>query len=207
MTKVDPPGRALRRDAADNRERLLVAAGAVFAREGVDAGIEQVAREAGLGMGTVYRRFPTKQALIDELIDTLIDHLIDLAVVALAHDDGLERYLRAAGALLFEQRGFLPLVWRGKQRSPKVDRLRFVSAQLLARAQSLGEAGPDVTITDISAVLWSLRGVMETTYAEVPDAWQRQLDFMLAGLRTPGLTFSAPAMTIEQVDRIVTRAD
>ncbi|MDQ1718021.1 MAG: hypothetical protein QOE89_1974, partial [Pseudonocardiales bacterium] len=60
--------RPLRRDAAENRERLLDAAIQVFAEHGLDAGVDEVARVAGVGTGTLYRRFPTKQALIDELV-------------------------------------------------------------------------------------------------------------------------------------------
>jgi AcrR family transcriptional regulator len=199
--------RPLRRDAADNRERLLAAAELVFARDGVDAGIEQVAREAGLGMGTVYRRFATKQALIDELIDVLLEEMIDAGRAAIGQADGLERYLRAAGALLFERRGFLPMVWRGQQRSPKVEQLRAIYAELLAHAQETGRAAREVTSTDISIVLWSLRGVMEMTFAVAPDAWMRHLDFLLAGMRVEAIDHHAPPLRIEQVDQIVSRAD
>jgi AcrR family transcriptional regulator len=202
--------RPLRKDAADNRERLLVAAAIVFARDGVDACVEQVAREAGIGMGTVYRRFPNKAALIDELVDALLDEMIAAAETALVDEssgehtgEGLERYLRAAATLLAQRRSFLPMVWHGSHRLPKIHQLRASTATLLARAQQHGSVSPDVTAPDITVAMWSLRGVMETSHAVAPDAWQRHLDFVLAGLRVGGIAFSTPPLTIAQMDEIV----
>lgn len=198
--------RPLRKDAADNRERLLVAAATVFARDGVDACVEQVAREAGIGMGTVYRRFPNKAALIDELVDALLGEMIVAAETALGDEhsgEGLERYLRAAATLLAERRSFLPMVWQGSRRLTKIHQLRASIATLLARAQQHGTISPDVTGPDITAAMWSLRGVMETSHGVAPDAWQRQLDFLLAGMRVGGIAFSRPSLTIAQMDEIV----
>jgi AcrR family transcriptional regulator len=204
------PDRPLRRDAADNRERLLSAAATVFTRDGIDAGIDVVAREAGIGMGTVYRRFPNKKALIDELVDALLTDLITAADSALAHErdgDGLEPYLRAAGDLIAERRGFVPMVWRGQHRSSAIDRLRATLAELLASAQRHGRASADVELSDISAVLWSMRGIMELTHTAAPDAWRRHLDFVLAGMRAGSIAFSAPAVARAQMDEIVKATD
>jgi AcrR family transcriptional regulator len=197
--------RPLRRDAADNRSRVLAAASTVFARDGVEAGVDQVAREAGVGMGTMYRRFPTKQALIDELLDAVLDDMIAAAQQALAsHADGtaLEHYLRAAGALLFERRGFLPMVWRREQAAPQINELRAAYADLLADGRRHGRLGDGLSTTDITAALWSLRGVMEASYAVAPDAWVRHLDFLLAGLRAGAAATTTVAMTLDQIDRI-----
>src|ERR1700759_2475171 len=105
----DDTTRALRRDAAENRKRILDAAGRVFAEHGLDGSVEEVARVAGVGMGTLYRRFPTKQALIDELVGEARRGLLARARAAAEYSDGtgLEVLLVSAGALQAEQLGCL----------------------------------------------------------------------------------------------------
>ena len=73
------PTKTLRRDAAQNRQRLLDAAEQVFAERGLEASVDEVARVAGVGMGTLYRRFPTKEALIAELVRELLEDVLLLA--------------------------------------------------------------------------------------------------------------------------------
>jgi len=209
MPDLASPARPLRKDAADNRERLLAAARTIFGRDGVDVGIEHVAREAGLGMGTVYRRFPTKQALIDELMNDMVADMASLAESSLAagaaDGTGLERYLHAVGGLMFERRGFLPMVWRSERPTPTVLRLRTIYAGLLAQGQRHGTLGRGLASSDITIAIWSLRGVMETTYAAAPHAWRRHLDLVLAGMRTAGAEFETPALTAADLDRAATR--
>src|ERR1700729_1019197 len=95
-----PSPRPLRRDAAENRDRLLAAASRVFAEQGLDAGVADIAREAGVGMGTLYRRFPTKDALIDALVEDLLEAIIDLASEASEQPGGhgLEQFLWQSSA-------------------------------------------------------------------------------------------------------------
>src|SRR5579862_7354952 len=97
----ETPNRPLRRDAAENRERVLSAAATVFARDGLAASVEEIAQVAGVGMGTLYRRFPTKEALIEELVRQQLTAIIDAAVLAAAQPDGegLEAFLWATGQL------------------------------------------------------------------------------------------------------------
>src|ERR1700712_2754812 len=104
-----PPAKPLRRDAAENREKVLHAASRVFAEHGLDGSVEEVARVAGVGMGTLYRRFPTKDALIAELVRELLAYVLTLAHEArtVAHGQGLEQSLFAAGEAEASQRGCL----------------------------------------------------------------------------------------------------
>jgi AcrR family transcriptional regulator len=76
--------KVLRRDAAENRQRVLDAAAAVFSERGLDVGVDEIARAAGVGTGTLYRRFPTKDALISELVRQLLADLVALADSALS---------------------------------------------------------------------------------------------------------------------------
>src|ERR1039458_10622740 len=95
---VKAVSRPLRSDAAKNRERLLTAAGQVFEEKGLEASVADVARVAGVGMGTLYRRFPSKEALIDALVSEVLEATIAMAREAAAWPDGsgLEHFLEAS---------------------------------------------------------------------------------------------------------------
>src|ERR1700755_2325810 len=105
--------RPLRRDAEQNRRRLLDAAAEVFAEHGLEAGVDEIARVAGVGMGTLYRRFPTKDALIEELVRELLVEMLQAARDAHREPDGggLVTFLYAIGTQQASGLGFLPRVW------------------------------------------------------------------------------------------------
>ena len=113
-----PPRQTLRRpmrsDAQKNRERLLVAAGQVFEEKGLEASVADVARAAGVGMGTLYRRFPSKEALIEALVTEVLEATIAMAEDAATSPDGtgLEHFLRASSAYQAEHLGCLPKLWQ-----------------------------------------------------------------------------------------------
>jgi AcrR family transcriptional regulator len=203
----------LRRDAAENRARLLDAATQVFAEHGLDGSVEDVAREAGVGMGTLYRRFPTKQALIDELVGGLRRELLALARSAAERPDGegLEQLLVQAGQLQAEQRGCVERLWdHSDAELETMTEFRVILRSLLESAQQRGRIRADVTGTDISMVLWSLRGVIETTRAVAPTAWRRHLEIMIAGLRPTSGRFAGELAEKPLSDaraRKITRAD
>jgi AcrR family transcriptional regulator len=184
MTEKVHASRALRRDAVQSRERILNAARQVFARHGLEASVEEVTGLAGVGMGTLYRRFATKEALIDELVAELLRELIAVARDALDRRDGtgLETFLRAAAVKYTVYLGCLPRLWKSDVDPDMRDEILVLIDELLADAQDHQQVRNDVTATDIRLVLWSVRGVIEATQAIVPDAWQRHLDIVFAGL-------------------------
>ena len=178
----------LRRDAAENRVRLLDAAAEVFAQHGLDAGVEEVARMAGVGMGTLYRRFPTKQALIDALVGDARRELATLARAAAEQPDGtgLERLMVQVGELQTDRGGCLLRVWdHCDAELDAIREFRRIVRELLAAAQAHGRVRADVSGNDITMVFWSLRGVIETTGATAPQVWRRHLELVIAGLRPP----------------------
>src|SRR6195952_5846807 len=143
-----PPAKPLRRDAAENREKVLHAASRVFAEHGLDGSVEEVARVAGVGMGTLYRRFPTKQALIDELIGDLRQQLLELARAAgggHSGGTGLEELLIAVGRLQADQPGCLQRLWNssGAQLQAMAE-FRQLVAELLREAQRHGRIRAEV---------------------------------------------------------------
>jgi AcrR family transcriptional regulator len=203
-TATTPPQRPLRRDAERNRHRVLGAALAVVSERGEDASMDDIAARAGVGVGTLYRRFPSKSDLIDALVDDLTIQLSDLAraAYAAAPATGLRDFLFAAGAVLAERRGCLPRLWNRSTVSPAMTTLRATLADLLAAAKAAHQVDAAVELGDLSVLLWALRGVIETTGDVAPDAWKRHLDIHLSGLRAPLRTANA-ALGTPATDRIL----
>ena len=195
--------RPLRSDAVRNRRRLLEAAGRVFEEKGLDASVADVARVAGVGMGTLYRRFPSKEALIEALVTEVLEATIAMARGAAAWPDGsgLEHFLVASSAYQAEHLGCLPKLWHSDHDLMQTAR-RLIDG-LLSDAQAHHRVRSDLTSTDINLVMWSIRGVLETTRANAPDAWRRHLELLIAGMRPTDAKLGHRPLTRVQVDRIL----
>lgn len=176
--------RAPRRDVARNQASILTAARAALAEHGVDARMDDIAARAKVGVGTVYRHFPNKDALVAELVRVILDELITAAQTALSRTDGtgLEEYLHALGRSFAEHQSYADELM-GPARSECADRLRTLMAELVDRAREHGEVAEHVRFDDVLATAWALRGVIQTSPEAGPDAWQRYLRIHLAGLR------------------------
>jgi AcrR family transcriptional regulator len=198
------PVKGLRRDAAENRLRLLDAAEKVFAANGLDASVEEVARVAGVGMGTLYRRFPTKDALIGELISALLGDLLALAQRMRNAPDGsgLEQFLFGTGEALALHSGCLARLWNDPETTPIKNRCRVEIEELLATAQRAGRVRRDASLTDIDLIIWSLRGVIETTQRIGAHGWRRHVAIAVAGLRPSVEELAEPALTPDEVELI-----
>lgn len=201
MTAVRP----LRKDAEENRKRLLSAAAQVFAARGPDAGVDEVARAAGVGMGTLYRRFPTKQALVDELVGELRSELAGAARAALDQPDAraVEHLLRQSGALLFVHRGCLHHLWHTTEaRLACLQEFRAGIAEALSRSQRAATVRAELVPSDITVAFWSLRGVIEMTHAVAPNAWKRHLELILAGMRPAAEPLKQEPLTAKQLQAL-----
>ncbi len=197
------PNRPLRSDALKNRQRLLDAAGQVFEEKGLEASVADVARVAGVGMGTLYRRFPSKEALIDALVSEVLEATIAMAREAAAWPDGsgLEHFLEASSAYQAEHLGCLPKLWNTDHHLMQTARTLITG--LLSDAQAHNRVRSDLTSTDINLVMWSIRGVLETTRANAPDAWRRHLDLLIAGMRPAESALEHRPLGRNQIDRIL----
>lgn len=173
----------LRRDAAANRERLIQSALDVFNAEGLDAGVEQIARHAGVGVGTLYRRFPTKAALIDFLVDALLVDMTEAAATSrdVADGGGLEHFVRSTADLFSASRCCLTQLWADDTRDYSLLRRRI--SLLLRDAQDAGALRRDVNRADITSVIWSLRGIVAGAGDDAARSCQRHLDYVFAGMR------------------------
>ena len=180
--------RTLRRDAAENRERLLRAAWEVFAELGPEAGVEEIARRAGVGMGTLYRRFPTKEALVEALNDGLLAEILASARRAVSeqpHGLGLEAYLWYTGTTMSAHHGCLSRLWQGAPPASDPRRVELWSlvGTLLEQAKEAGEIRQDLTLTDVYLCVLTLRSLIDDTAVQAPDIWKRHLAVVLAGFR------------------------
>jgi AcrR family transcriptional regulator len=198
--------RPIRSDALKNRERLLVAAGQVFEEKGLEASVADVARVAGVGMGTLYRRFASKDALIEALVSEVLEATIAMADEAAGWPDGtgLEHFLEVSSSYHAQHLACLPKLWNTDHHLVRT--ARDLIAGLLSDAQAHGRVRSDLTSTDISLVMWSMRGVLETTRTYAPDAWRRHLDIVIAGMRPAGGPLAHRALSPAQVDRIVSKS-
>lgn len=150
----------LRSDAQRNRDRIVVAAREAFAEHGLDVGVEQIARRAGVGMGTLYRRFPTKESLVHAIFQQRVDDLQPVIDRALAGDDpwaGFVDVLLATVAQHAEDRGFLQMVVLrlGPDAVPAEVRRRFFAPldELLDRSQRAGRVRADISAADLPAIV------------------------------------------------------
>ncbi|MDT7571539.1 MAG: hypothetical protein QOE05_1713 [Actinomycetota bacterium] len=177
--------RPLRRDAAANRERVLAAAAQVFHEQGLSAGLEEVARRAEVGVGTVYRRFCSREALLDALISDLLEVYLAEAERAGRQPGGagLATFVRTVAEVQATPRGCVLRLWT----SPAVERLRSQlheqMACLLADAQRHGTCRSDVMVEDLVGIFLALRGVRETPTSAGGLDWRRHLELCLAGLQ------------------------
>jgi AcrR family transcriptional regulator len=183
-----PP--AGRRDAVRNYHRILDAAREVLGESGADASMEEIAARAGVGVGTVYRRFASKDALIDELLRLAMEEVLTAADRALARTDGhgLREFLRAIGQSLADHARYANL-FLARRASDASDatalRSRAAIEELTARAVAAGTIAPASTVADVMSLIWALRGLVQSNEEEAAPDWQRFLDIHLAGLRVP----------------------
>jgi AcrR family transcriptional regulator len=205
---VTTDDRPLRRDAEQNRQRLLDAAAAVFAERGLEAGVEEIARVAGVGIGTLYRRFPTKDALICALVHDVMTTILRLAreSTRCPGGTGLETFLEAVSAYQAEHLGVLPRLWNVSSEHESVAETRQLVAAMLGDAKASGRVRADLASTDLTILLWSIRGVIETTRGAAPGAWRRHLDILIAGLRPAAEPLLHQPLSQRDVDTVIAAA-
>ena len=194
---------ALRRDAALNRVKILAAALAVFDEEGTDVGVEVIAQRAGVGMGTLYRRFPNKELLIEAVVDELLEKVLSAAMSALQNEtaaNGFAAFLRAVGNLQLEHAGCLGRLWASTDNEWR-NRIEELTRTLLIRAQEAGTVRGDLVYEDVIVLFWSLRGVIEATSSISPDAWLRYLELLLSSIGPNAKPLEYPPLTAEQAHR------
>src|SRR3954464_1031856 len=183
--------RPLRADAERNRERILAAAREAFAEDGLDVGLHQIAKRAGVGVGTGYRRFPEKDQLIHALFEDRIEEVLGIAEEALAEPDGwtgLEHFLHRTCELQVADHGLHQLVFSSDRAnecaSGARERIAPLVVQLVARAQEQGTMRPDVAAFDVGMIRQQIGLLIDALGDVAPSVWPRTLRIALDGLRT-----------------------
>jgi AcrR family transcriptional regulator len=202
------PAVRLRSDAARNRRRLLAAASEAFAERGLEVGVDEIARRAGVGTGTLYRRFPTKDALIAAVQSERFDELAELADAALAVDDAWDAFTAFMVAVVERQatdRGFRDIISlrlrREHQLAPGRARVQDLLRQLVRRAQADGAIRDDVSLEDVTVLIWGAGRIVESTVDVDPEFWRRYLTLVLDALRAPpGTPLPGAPLTPGQLD-------
>jgi AcrR family transcriptional regulator len=180
----------LRADAERNRLRLLAAAKDLFATRGLDVTLDEVARHAGVGTGTAYRRFPNKDALIDALMVDRIGELAAIARECLEEPDpwvGLTGYFERALALQAADRGLKEVLFssgRGRERSNHARRqIAPLVTKLVRRAKEAGVVRGDIDTSDVPLINFMLNTMVDFGRDVEPDLYKRYLAIVLDGMR------------------------
>src|SRR5690349_9748607 len=197
--------RPLRADAERNRARILAAADEVFADRGLDASLDDIAAHAGVGVGTVYRRFPDKDALIEALFEDKIDRAVELADEALEIEDpweGFTTFVRGMCRMQAQDRGFkdaLLLRGPGRERVAAArERIAPRALKLLARAQESGAVRADLGAFDVPMINLCVALIADRTRDVAPDYWERVLTILLDGISANGPATPMPAAPLDR---------
>jgi AcrR family transcriptional regulator len=188
-----PPPRPLRRDARRNRERVLSAAERVFAERGIDATLEEVAAGAGVGVGTVYRGFRSKDALLEAVFERRLEagaELLAECARSASAWDGLCAFLRRSVGQQADDRGLHEFLYSIDGSQERFARLRARIAppltELVERAKAEGALRADFRATDLPLLILMFSRLAHTDRTLGPPMAQRYLELLLNGL-APGL--------------------
>ena len=207
-TAVREP-RPLRADAERNRQRILRAAAEVFTERGLQATLDDVAECAGVGVATVYRRFPDKEALVEALFTERLDTLAGFAEQALAEPDpwvGLVTFLEQAASVIARDRGMRQILMFAKYGRDRVANARScmqpLVTRIIQRAQDSGDVRSDLQPTDIPLIEFMLASAAEYAGQVRPEIWRRYLALILDALRPRRATatdLAEPALTPDEM--------
>jgi AcrR family transcriptional regulator len=201
--------RPLRRDAERNRQRILDTARLLFAERGLGVSLDEIARQAGVGVGTIYRRFPDKEQLIDALFEDRLGEVLAAVTASLEIADpweAMSQFLERSLELQVEDRGLKELLLGTTTAHARIEqgrrRIQPLVQALLERAQRAGVVREDLTVADLMLLQHAIGEAAEYTREVAPEAWRRIMLIALDGLRPDRRRPSpmpAPPLDEEQV--------
>jgi AcrR family transcriptional regulator len=210
MATVERP---LRKDAERNRRRILDAAAELFTERGLGVTLNDIAHHADVGVGTVYRRFPDKELLIDALFEERVAEIAALAEEALANPDpweGLAGFLERGLEHQARDKGLKQLLLGAPQGCARVggvrDRMLPIVTALVKRAKDAGVLRPDIEATDLPVIQWMVGAVLDHGRDVKPELWRRYLDVVLRGIRAQpdaAPPLSVDALTTEELQHVM----
>jgi AcrR family transcriptional regulator len=187
MKSPTPPDSPMRADARRNRERLLAAATTAFAENGADAPLEDIAKRAGVGIGTLYRHFPTRLALQEGVFRSQVESVCDRGrelAEAPSPGDAFAAWLGVLSGFLGTKRGLSSALIANFGKDSEVisscgQSMRATAAQLLERAQQAGAVRSDITAMDVMRLMHGIGVAVEHS----PGDADRLLSMMFDGMR------------------------
>lgn len=202
----------LRADAARNRAAIVEAARAVFAEQGLDAPLDEIARRAGTGNATLYRRFPTRGDLIAAVFaESLAEHL-DAVEAGLAEEDpwdGFASYIRAVAAMQARDRGIADLVTTDLSSAPEIEELRSRAfaglVRLVDRAHGAGVLRADFTTQDVVVLMMANAGLVERAHDISAQASSRLVHVLLDGFQASAATAGPPPPGARETEQAMRR--
>jgi AcrR family transcriptional regulator len=210
VIRTQPHG--LRADACRNREAILAAARDVFARNGLQAPLEDIAGQAGVGIATLYRRFPTREQLVAAALLEKVRQYADAALVAQANPDpwaGFAGFVRRSCALQANDRGLSDLLSMTLPASEEVERLRATVyrhvTDLAERVKAAGCLRPDFAPEDLLLVLIANAAVAHVSRTDAPRASQRLVALFLDAFQHSGGDRPPARPTAAELSRGVAR--
>ncbi|MDN3353449.1 TetR/AcrR family transcriptional regulator [Actinomadura sp. DC4] len=205
--------RPLRADAARNRDKLLAAAVQVFGERGLDAPLEEIARRAGVSIGTLYNHFPARETFFDAIFPERLAALDRVAEAALEDPDpwnGFASFLEGLFALQSQDHALNDALALRFPVSPEVREACHRGFQhadrIIERAKESGRLRADFKPQDLSTVIWAMSQVIRESMDVAPEAWRRCLAFFLDGLRAEAAhPIEVPPMTETQLATMMRR--
>lgn len=203
----------MRRDAAANRERLLAAAGELFAERGLAVTLNDIAHHAGVGVGTAYRRFANKDEVIDALFEQRLQEVAAAARESLQDPDawrGLVSFLERSLEMQFGDRGLTEIMNTPALGHVRVgearDRIAPLIEALVDRARQEGVVRPDLEQSDLIFLQVALAAIMDRSRAVAPELYRRYLAMFLDGIRPDAAStpLPVPALDAGQTHRAMT---
>jgi AcrR family transcriptional regulator len=193
---LDPTARPLRADARRNREKVLEAARAVFGEHGGEAQMDDVARRAEVGVGTVYRHFPTKEALLTALVQDTFARIAERSRALLEREDAWEAFLEMmwdAGESIAGDRALTEAMSIRLAPEPSAGQIELaaIATELIRRAQAEGRMRADLVMEDIPMIMCGVGSATARPHP-CPDAWRRHLAIVLDGMRADAATTALP---------------
>jgi len=195
------PSRPQRKDAARNRDLLIAAAREVFARRGIEASLDDVARHAGVGVGTAYRHFPNKYELLTAIMAQSIDDFVAAIEATLDIDDpwaALVAFFEAGLTVQTRDRGLREVllgVHDAETMTRVQDRLMGPIGTLLKRAKKAGVVRKDLETSDLGMIVTMICSIADLAGDTHPELWRRYLELCLDGLKPGGTRLSAAALS------------
>ena len=195
----------MRKDAERNRSRIVQAARGLFACKGLEPNLNDVARHAGVGVGTVYRRFATKQGLLEAVFEDALNQLADLAESALGQPDGWQAfvwYVERMCEITATDRGLREIAfskaYAGDRVAAAQDRLVPVVKQLVHRARGEGQLRAELSDTDMP--IFGLIAGTVSEFAGHVDAelWRRYVAILLDGMRSRDDQLPLPVAALDE---------